>query len=127
MLPFATMRPGLVLAACIAIATAACTGMSPAAVPPPADADAQGLVVSPASLSMAPGGFASIDVSESGFKGTFTAHSSNTGVATVAPNGAAEFTVSAIDTGTTSVMISDGAGNSKAITVSVQTTIIGGQ
>lgn len=76
---------------------------------------------------MGPGDQASLQASESGFTGSFTAQTSADGVANVAPVDATSFQVTAVAVGTANITVSDGKGNSKIIAVSVQSTVIGGQ
>ena len=76
---------------------------------------------------MAPTNTASVDASESGFTGTFSAQTSDATVATVTADGAVLFTVTAVAPGTCTITVSDGNGHSAPVSVSVQTTIIGGQ
>ena len=70
------------------------------------------------------GGFAAsatIDASEQGFSGPFSATSSNSGVASVQPTGGGDrFTVSAGQPGSAHVMVSDGRGNDKEIDIDVK-------
>ena len=76
---------------------------------------------------MGPSDTASVSASESGYTGTFTAQSSNTGVATVTSEGPAQFLVSGVSPGTCTVTISDGSGHNAPVQVSIQTVVIGGQ
>jgi len=119
------MRRLGVLAACLAIVS--CTGSPGAPVPGPHFLIPSGLQVSPGSISLAPGGDQTVDVSEAGFSGQFTAQTSDSDVATVAPDGSTQFVVTAQNPGSATITISDGSGNSRQIGVSVQVTIIGGQ
>jgi len=88
---------------------------------------ALGLVASPNALSMGPTDTGSVNASEHGYTGNYTAASSDTSVATVASNGPAQFIVTGVNPGTCTVTVSDSKGNTATVSVSIQTTVIGGQ
>lgn len=105
---------------------AGCSSSTSVAIPHPKPA-ATGLVATPTTVSMGPSDTTSIAASESGYSGAYSAQSSNTGVASVTPNGPAQFIVAGVAPGTCSVTISDIKGNSVTVQVSIQTVVIGGQ
>jgi len=86
-----------------------------------------GLSASPTTVSMGPEDTAAVNASEPGYSGTYSATTSNSNVATVAPNGPAQFVVSGVAPGTCTVTISDTMNHTAQVSVSIQTTVIGGQ
>lgn len=86
-----------------------------------------GLSASPTAVSMGPSDTAAVNASEGGYSGTFGAQSSDTAIATVAPNGQAQFVITGVSPGTCTVTVSDTTGHSVQVSVSIQTTVIGGQ
>jgi hypothetical protein len=76
---------------------------------------------------MGPSDIGSVDASEQGYSGSYTAVSSDTTVATVTPNGSAQFIVTGLNPGTCTVTVSDTNGHTVKVSVSIQTTVIGGQ
>jgi hypothetical protein len=104
-----------------------CSSIGSATLPDPKPTGAAGLQVSPGSLSMGPGDAASLSANESGYNGTYTSTDNCSGIASVAPLGLTQFTVTAIAPGLCTITVSDSKGNAKQVGVSVQTTVIGGQ
>jgi hypothetical protein len=102
-------------------------GLSSAVAQKLGSKDPQGLSASPASLSMGPTDTGSVDAIEQGYSGGYTATSSDSSVATVASNGPAQFIVTGVNVGTCTVTVSDSKGNDATVSVSIQTTVIGGQ
>jgi hypothetical protein len=102
-------------------------GLSTSAVQQHVVGPALGLIVTPSALSMGPTDIGSVNASEQGYSGTFSAASSDTTVATVVPNGPAQFIVTGVNPGTCTVTVSDTKGHDVKVSVSIQTTVIGGQ
>jgi hypothetical protein len=114
--------------AALLVATAGC-GSSSTPKPP-------GITVSSLTLSFSSPAAQNFTVSEPGYTGTFTATSSDTNVVTVAPAASAvstqqshrrpqahdtreTFTVTPINGGAAAITVSDGAGRSTSVSVSV--------
>jgi hypothetical protein len=85
-----------------------------------------GIQLNPSSLSFTNGsGPLTLTASESGFSGTFSAASGNTGVVTVASQSSDIFTVTAVGNGSTSISVTDGQGHNASVPATVQSTIAG--
>jgi hypothetical protein len=119
------LRRAAVLAAIAFVA--GCSSISSATLPHPQSTSAAGLTVAPGDLSMGPGDAATVSASESGYDGTYTSTDDCNGIATVAPLGVTQFTVTAVAPGMCTITVSDSKGSAKQVGVSVQTTVIGGQ
>jgi len=102
-------------------------GLSTSAAPNVGPKQLQGLTASPNALSMGPTDTGSVNASEGGYSGSYSAVSSDNTVATVAPNGPAQFIVTGVNPGTCTVTVSDTNGHNATVSVSVQTTVVGGQ
>jgi hypothetical protein len=117
--------------ACVALGAAllyaAGCGSSSSAAIPHDPSDPPGLSALPAGVSMGPSDTAAVNAIDPGYKGQYTAETSDGAVATVAPNGVAQFLITGVAPGTCTVTLSDSSGHSAKVSVSVQTTVIGGQ
>jgi len=110
----------------VLIFAAGCSGLS-AAAPKPGPHIVQGLSATPTSLSMGPTDTAGIDATEPGYAGSYSATSSDTTIATVSPNGAAQFVVTGVAVGKCNVTVTDTNGHQAVVSVSIQTVVVGGQ
>jgi hypothetical protein len=100
----------------------ACSGGTPQTMPPP-------LIVTPASLVFQ--GFgdavtATLTASQAGYGGQFTATTANAAVATITPaTSSAQFVVTSVGIGQTTLTISDSTGASKTVNVSTDVPFAG--
>jgi len=78
------------------------------------------MTASPTSLALTVGQTESVSISEKRYSGSWTAASSNVGVATVTAGSSSMFNVTGVGIGTCNVTISDSLGNSLPVTVTVQ-------
>lgn len=96
---------------------------TPTATPTPSE-----LVATPTSLTFTSPAAQTIGVQDSGYDGTLTATSSNTGIATVSPSSGngpnTTFTVTPVGGGTCTIAIQDGIGHTANVSVTVNSGVV---